>query len=36
MRVVDESSLEPLQVREMVVAHLRQATPAWDPYTAKS
>jgi hypothetical protein len=36
MRVDDESSTEPSVVREMVVAHLRSAPPAWDPYAAKT
>ncbi len=35
MRVDEESSLDPLDMRRMVVDHLRQAAPAWDPYTSK-
>jgi hypothetical protein len=36
MRVEDESSLDPLVVRDLVTEHLRQAPPAWDPYTART
>jgi len=32
MRVVEESSLEPVEMRDMVIDHLRHAAPAWDPY----
>lgn len=35
MRVDEESSLDPLEMRRMVADHLRQAAPAWDPYTSK-
>jgi hypothetical protein len=33
---VDESSLDPLVVRDLVIGHLRQAAPAWDPFAAKT
>ena len=36
MRVAEESSLDPLEMRGMVVDHLRHAAPAWDPYASKS
>ena len=36
MRVVDESSLDSTEVRDMVVDHLLHAAPAWDPYTGPS
>ena len=32
LRVVEESSLPPHVIREMVVSHLRVAPAAWDPY----
>ena len=34
LRADPESSLEPAVVRGMVVAHLRDSPPAWDPYSA--
>ena len=33
LRVTDESSIEPEILREMVVAHLRNSAPAWNPYS---
>ena len=34
LRVADESSLDSAFVSEMVVAHLRNSPPAWNPYSA--
>jgi hypothetical protein len=34
LRVDPESSLDPGVVRGMIVAHLRDSPPAWDPYSA--
>jgi hypothetical protein len=36
MRVSDESSLDADVVRSMVISHLTEAPPAWDPYSARS
>ena len=33
LHVDGESSLEPALVREMVVGHLRNSAPAWNPYS---